>query len=58
MALSLVVLKVVPSSLAEAIEASHVGEGHQLAVLHCVSGYPASAEDNNLRNIPDMMGHF
>jgi len=29
-----------------------------LAVLHCVSGYPAPAEDYNLRTIPDMVARF
>ena len=52
MALTLVIPKVIPTPLAEATEASHDGEFHQLRVLHCVSAYPASAEDNNLRTIP------
>ena len=29
-----------------------------MAVLHCVSGYPAPAEDYNLRTIPDMIKRF
>ena len=42
----------------EAIEAAREGGCQQLAVLHCVSGYPAPAEDYNLRTIPDMMERF
>jgi N-acetylneuraminate synthase len=42
----------------EAVDAARQGGCKQLAVLHCVSGYPASAEDYNLRTIPDMMERF
>lgn len=42
----------------EAIDAAHEGGCKQLAILHCVSGYPAPAEDYNLRTIPDMMKRF
>ena len=42
----------------EAINAAREGGCKQLAVLHCVSGYPAPAEDYNLRTIPDMMARF
>jgi N-acetylneuraminate synthase len=42
----------------DAIEAAHEGGCEQLAVLHCVSGYPAPPEDYNLRTIPDMMSRF
>ena len=42
----------------EAIEAARQGGCKALAILHCVSGYPAPAEDYNLRTIPDMMQRF
>ncbi len=42
----------------EAIEAAREGGCEQLAVLHCVSGYPAPSEDYNLRTIPDMINRF
>jgi N-acetylneuraminate synthase len=42
----------------EAIEAAREGGCKQLAILHCVSGYPAPAEDYNLRTIPDMIERF
>lgn len=42
----------------EAIDAAREGGCKQLAILHCVSGYPAPAEDYNLRTIPDMIKRF
>lgn len=42
----------------EAIDAAKEGGCKQLAILHCVSGYPAPSEDYNLRTIPDMIGRF
>jgi len=42
----------------EAIDAARAGGCKQLAILHCVSGYPAPAEDYNLRTIPDMIERF
>ncbi|WP_303292776.1 pseudaminic acid synthase [Marinobacter sp. ST-43] len=42
----------------EAIAAAREGGCKELAILHCVSGYPAPAEDYNLRTIPDMMDRF
>lgn len=42
----------------EAITAAREGGCRELAILHCVSGYPAPAEDYNLRTIGDMIERF
>ena len=42
----------------EAITAAREGGCKELAILHCVSGYPAPAEDYNLRTIGDMIDRF
>jgi len=42
----------------EAIEAAHEGGCKELAILHCVSGYPAPAADYNLRTIPNMIQRY
>lgn len=44
--------------IGEAIEAARDGGCKELAILHCVSGYPAPAGDYNLRTIPDMARRF
>lgn len=44
--------------IGEAIAAARDGGCRELAILHCVSGYPAPARDYNLRTLPDMMRRF
>lgn len=44
--------------ITEAVEAAKEAGCKELALLHCVSGYPAPAEDYNLHTIPDMIKHF
>lgn len=44
--------------IAEAIEAAREGGCNELAILRCVSGYPAPPEDYNLRTIPNMIERF
>lgn len=42
----------------EAIDAARSGGCKQLAILHCVSGYPAPASDYNLLTVADMAQRY
>lgn len=44
--------------IGEAIQAAYDGGCKELVVLHCVSGYPAPAEDYNLYTMVDMAKSF
>lgn len=44
--------------IGEAIATARDGGCRELAILHCVSGYPAPAADYALRTLPDMQSRF
>lgn len=46
------------NEIGEAIEAAREGGCKELAILRCVSGYPAPAEEYNLHTITDMKNRF
>lgn len=44
--------------IAEAIAAAESAGCTDVAILHCVSGYPAAASDYNLATVPDMIRRY
>lgn len=44
--------------IAEALDCARGNGAKEIALLHCVSGYPAPAKDYNLKTIADMMQKF
>lgn len=44
--------------IGEAIQAAYDGGCQEIIVLHCISGYPASADDYNLATMLDIKRHF
>jgi N-acetylneuraminate synthase len=44
--------------IGEAIQAARDGGCREIAILRCVSGYPAPAAEYNLQTIPDMIRRF
>ena len=44
--------------IGEALQAAREGGCKEVAILHCVSGYPAPAVDYNLRTLADMSERF
>lgn len=47
-----------PEEIQEAVDIAREGGCKHLAILHCVSGYPAPAKDYNLRTIINMIERF
>lgn len=44
--------------ISEALEAARSNGAKEIALLHCISSYPAPADQSNLRTIPDISNRF
>lgn len=44
--------------ISEALEAARSNGAKEIALLHCISSYPAPADQSNLRTIPDISSRF
>ncbi len=44
--------------IAEAVETARANGAGQVALLHCVSSYPAPIEEANVRTVPDLAARF
>lgn len=51
-------MSIADDEVQEVIDAARSGDYNDLAIPHCVSGYPAPAEDYNLRSTLDMREPF
>lgn len=47
-----------PEEIADSVTVFNDAGGHDLVLLHCVSGYPTPVEQSNLRRIPAMFAEF
>ncbi len=47
-----------PEEIGEAVEVFRGAGGHDLVLLHCISGYPAPVEQSNLRRIGELAAAF
>jgi pseudaminic acid synthase len=46
------------AEIADAVAVARAAGARDIALLHCVSGYPTPASDMNLRTIPDLAARF
>src|SRR6185437_16588663 len=44
--------------IAESVDTFRAAGGHELILLHCISGYPTPPEQSNLRRIPELAKRF
>ena len=44
--------------LSKSVDAFRAAGGHDLVLLHCVSGYPTPVDQSNLRRIPEFAAEF